>query len=660
MLYVTNIRNMSTALSQKISGGKDSGKAGGGFSGGKDSGKTGGGKQRIRVTKDYGPYDNFSEALEHGGEVKTVFQGTYKCWRCNASGKVSFDPTDVGYSSPQKTTLSESKIRELGKRCSTLSLKNKRKTNVASRLLANSVQMQKRIELLEAQLTNLGVKPEGFLGVSEFLRGKAKDVVHTTEVKAFKCFNDLIKKRADSVDWTQVISNIGALCMSLSTCNDGFDVVVQLSAELLRRSHFLLGEISNVSTTFKDFLIHEANKSEDVKPEGAFQPVLDFMSRREMYVDQESAPPVIAFVKDAVACVTFFMMAERTADDVNEDYVIKWLRAYRNQRAHDIFDCAYQSVYTFFEFLDTWHDCGVSLSVKRLFSCNSVALDLAELEAEFTYFSLRDEKKLGKTLQQYISDVNNTVNESLLASKHATARVSTRVRMEALYTRAKALQVKVDLDYAQEIVREQPFAWGVYGVPRCGKSMIFSAVNRAIGSVGEFPTGEPNYFHHNQDDEYASGYNNNITVYLADDVGNAPEVNGKTPEMSFCIKLINNVPYITVQAELHKKGIISAKPKIFTMTTNHAQFAIPQATTCLESYAKRFILSAARVKKKYANPDGSLNKVAAKGAGIYDTHDFGIYTLAASSKKSKSWKIVSDERFPGQSLVKDGDRKSVV
>ena len=648
---------------------------------------------RSRKTTDYGMEDNWAEALEHSAKTTVTEQIKWKCRRCGKADWVSVPGTKQPKNSILNTPPPEyRKVELVLSKNRDISRKLTRSRHVAQRYCTVIEEQRKEIEELKKALT---IKPEMVFQDDDVSDVSSYDEItyisavpppqtrtQKAVVKVKGSFKKLLrmmsptpkvetereltlseqidKENAEKLtaimaeysstqSYIDGVNLVVAFLMNLSTCQSGADVIMTISAELLRYSSRLIGSFRNVSVQFNTYLTADGSK---VKPEGPFTGLLEFMRTREGFVGDEKSP-IVQFAMDAVAAITFFTMS--SVSEVSEDYLTNWLRCYRNKNAANVFECAYNATFQFFDFMDTWFDHGIALTLKRFTSCGTIAQDLSDLESKFSAFACRDESQLGVSIEYYVDSVSVMVRQARDATRSANIRPAAKMKMEVMYDRAKKLESRVTQNYALEIARTQPFGWGVYSAPRAGKTQICTLFNRAVGVMGNFPTKEVNVYQSNPDDEYDSGYTNLVNVYVKDDVGNKKTVSGQQPEMAEMISVVNNVPLLSIQAELDKKGLISKRPKVATLTSNFPHFAIHEATNKISSYAQRFILLEMRVKPEFERiqGEGALNSKKASECSPYDMHEFAVYTLKGKDN-SKECSVVSDPRYPGLSVVKNG------
>ena len=618
---------------------------------------------RTREVPDYSGEDNWAEAIEANAHTSVRKEVRWKCRRC---GRADWVPVPNSHTLKANNTVNDTsveytrrKLRDVLANSKGLAGKLRRSKNVNERYCRVIQEQTVEIDQLRAQLERTSIQPEGplldkYLTPASWKAGGVPSLVVIDEqledssVAQSASFMELLREVVPSgvgeKHYRGCINHIIAFIMNLTNCNTGDKVLMAIASELVRHSDKLLGSFSKLGLDVKRFL---KNKTE---PEGPFKPLLDFMKSKDSVFGDEK-PPIIDFAINALASITFFVMVP-TSTTVSEDYLSNWLRSFRNKHAPNVFECTYNAVYQFFDFLDTWHDNGFSLTFRSFTSCGTLATEITDLESKYAAFACRDKALLGCSFEYYVDHVAITVRKAREASQISLIKPAAKIRMEVLYDRARKLDARVTSNYALEIAREQPFAWGVQSVPRAGKSQICTLMQRAIGAVGSFPTDDCNTYQSNRSDDFDSGYTNQVTVYVKDDVGNSRLADGQEPEMGEMIRVVNNVPMLSVQAEVEKKGVISIRPKLVTVTSNFTNFAIPEATNCVASYALRFVLFMMRVKKEFARADGSLDNVKAVGVSPYDLHEFAVYTLVGKNG-TRQYSIVTDTRFP-QSLVENG------
>jgi len=207
-----------------------------------------------------------------------------------------------------------------------------------------------------------------------------------------------------------------------------------------------------------------------------------------------------------------------------------------------------------------------------------------------------------------------------------------------LSVRARLLLIKAEL-YSQKIcqsTRPAPFALLVHGESSIGKSVFTDILFAHYGQIRSLPVESEYKYVRSPCAEFWDGFDPKMWCLVLDDIAWA-HTKGATPDMSVLelLHLVNNVPYVTNQASIEKKGNYPFLGQLIIGTTNtkdlnaDAYFAYPAAARRRFPYIFNL-----QPKPEFRNEFGGL-KVPPEEFGRYpDFWDITVEEVSARGRKT--------------------------
>lgn len=211
----------------------------------------------------------------------------------------------------------------------------------------------------------------------------------------------------------------------------------------------------------------------------------------------------------------------------------------------------------------------------------------------------------------------------------------------SLHTRLVGLSAVIRIRGNAGGLRVHPPVVVVYGESHVGKSSFGQALVRLAGSWLNFECSDKHIYYPAKDDAYDSGYTSHINAVFYDDMANnKPEY--QTPdERGFMVRFANTIKYMSVQAELERKGRIPIDPKFCLVTTNKQDLDVFTYSNKPSSQFNRYFGVELRVKDEFCGkePDGSkatfLDPKYEDGEINFDYHDARFFKYVQKTPSTK-------------------------
>ena len=184
-------------------------------------------------------------------------------------------------------------------------------------------------------------------------------------------------------------------------------------------------------------------------------------------------------------------------------------------------------------------------------------------------------------LGSYSDVYNNKVEDFVTELNSAIAEVTGELKRGKLHPTTRTIYVGYEnklTKIAEDIkarsqsfqLRMKPHCVVVYGPSDIGKTTVLNQIIAAAGKALDVDVSLKRRWYANENDDYDSDHRQDMTVGIWDDAGNAKNdgTQAKYHIGSRLIKIVNNVPAYSIQAEADKKGQIQYKFDIIALTTN--------------------------------------------------------------------------------------------
>lgn len=233
--------------------------------------------------------------------------------------------------------------------------------------------------------------------------------------------------------------------------------------------------------------------------------------------------------------------------------------------------------------------------------------NIARLEGDIVYVEIgnfkdstfQDNAEFGKTLRDTIDRVK------AVASRE---RGSARVAYSNYLSRLMKLRTRFCCISRERSLRTAPFAILISGDSSIGKSSLTTQFMKLLLHCNGFCSSSEYITTLNLSDKYQSDYREKHNGVILDDLMNTKLnfVSGDPPS-TFLIKLLNNIPMSTVQADVELKGMIMMEPKVVIGTTNVPNLLAPLMSNEPISVLRRFPYHiSAEVLPEYRRPGTTM------------------------------------------------------
>lgn len=169
--------------------------------------------------------------------------------------------------------------------------------------------------------------------------------------------------------------------------------------------------------------------------------------------------------------------------------------------------------------------------------------------------------------------------------------------------------------------REEPLSVCIEGPPEIGKTSIINAIHASVAKTRDYSSSPDSIYYFNVNDEYYSGYVNQLTMVI-DDLGFGKELVNDLLEL---IPIKSTVPYRTNQAELEDKAIRYLNVLLLITTTNNGhsrheinrqyaqknmdlEFGASKTFNCTAAFSRRLEYRVLpRVRPEFSTKGGALD-----------------------------------------------------
>ncbi len=226
--------------------------------------------------------------------------------------------------------------------------------------------------------------------------------------------------------------------------------------------------------------------------------------------------------------------------------------------------------------------------------------------------SYSDKGTIVLTLSQTSKRLQGQIQDLLLKYKHDRDFTGSRTLLNGLRSKLEMVDRELELRGAgKDVTRVAPAAYLFMGKPGIGKSYLlrnlctmslyhlYKEDKTALEQIRAKQIRDFLYTR-NSDDKYWEGYYNQPIVYL-DEVAmqkDASATNTETNEYSSFIKMVNDVTYPLIMANVEKKGLVEFDSEIILGTTNMSHFDI-QSINNVDAYDRRWNAWEVEVDPRY-------------------------------------------------------------
>jgi hypothetical protein len=323
-------------------------------------------------------------------------------------------------------------------------------------------------------------------------------------------------------------------------------------------------------------------------------------------------------------------------------------------------------------FIEGGYECFKQRSFRPLFFSNrdgeefdALYFLLLELHEHAMVFNLHTKIVTVKNERRTVSDLEygSLLDEALELSERFYKSAKGTWQQGYLERRCEVLRKNRAAYQAKRIdgsMRFAPFCVYIWGPSGVGKSTLAQVIMADCLSASGVDPSNKNTAVIKESDKYDSTLKGHTTGIFFDDMGNTKsEFMDKSPTERM-IDICNNMITYANKADLHEKGKIEIRPRVFVVTSNAPLVEHAQAgSVCPYSVVRRAdVHILAKVKETYALEDGRLNATKAlddfpDGSLVNDLWDLQLYTPCDSSENRLMVANVDSEFDPKPRSIDD-------
>lgn len=232
-----------------------------------------------------------------------------------------------------------------------------------------------------------------------------------------------------------------------------------------------------------------------------------------------------------------------------------------------------------------------------------------ELKEQFPY--LNNPEIHGINVFQWLSDLDHSIDQGESISKHL-GRLSKPEKnlVNSILSNLKLMRSEYLSKKDAMKTRKAPFSVLLSGPSGIGKSTFTKILIAQYGKTFDLPVSDEFVYTRNPVDPYWVNFNSRYIYVILDDIAYllpGANTSGDASLMEM-IQVVNNVPFVPVQADLADKGRLPMKSRFVIGTTNtrhlnaHAYFSCPVAVQRRFPYILEIV-----PKKEYSREGGFLD-----------------------------------------------------
>jgi len=204
-------------------------------------------------------------------------------------------------------------------------------------------------------------------------------------------------------------------------------------------------------------------------------------------------------------------------------------------------------------------------------------------------------------VEDFVTELRKTLAEISQELKRGKLHPTTRIIYVGYENKLTKINEDIKARSQSFQLRMKPHCVVVYGPSDIGKTTVLNQIIAAVGKALNIDVGLKKRWYANENDDYDSDHRQDMTVGIWDDAGNA--INDGTQAKyhigSRLIKIVNNIPAYSIQAEADKKGQIQYKFDIVALTTNVLELGAYSTSNEPYSILRRGIWVEVRVKPQF-------------------------------------------------------------
>lgn len=208
---------------------------------------------------------------------------------------------------------------------------------------------------------------------------------------------------------------------------------------------------------------------------------------------------------------------------------------------------------------------------------------------------------IGMALPQYIRDIQDTVAEGKNLQKHFRKGRDSSLLLNIILE-LECIEKRLNLSMMAASFRRAPIGILLYGGAGVAKSMIALGLFHHYCAIRGIPKEGATMWTRTEGEEYYSGYKSHYAGVLYDDAAKyrTNKIQGIDPSIGDIISAINNVQFVTPQADLPDKGKIPFRSEWVGVTSNVDDLNSAHYFNCTAAFLRRFAVRIVpKVKPEY-------------------------------------------------------------
>jgi len=443
------------------------------------------------------------------------------------------------------------------------------------------------------------------------------------------CYYRSVRK---SVDWEQFVSTTGLFLLSISDSDTNFREVI---------GEVLFGKPVDLNAlTVSDMPTSQSGVS--------FDESLNMLRNFKLLRDNELTKRIIQVIATAFSCGLVRGKKDLYFTSVNLSFVLEQF----TRDTNTIFDF-FDSLLNVFQFIvEKGHVCFQQRTFKPLFMSDEASADYDKDLAEvFGFWPAVQAGNYKDTPFCSVPHFANALDNLYIATtalvEQSTDTFSKRYHAKNL-EKINSIAAKFKSQERSGGLREEPFAFCIYGKSSVGKSSIMATLtDYCLKATAFIKNPERKQFEvdsrmicsQNAKDKFDSDYKSYTLAVLFDDLANERVEVAKQSPLDAVIRYINNIKSTALKADVHEKGVIQKEPWLVGASTNIKNLQADQYSVEPISVLRRFnIHIEPYVAKNYQKKDGVFldgRKLAEADQPIPDAWRFNAYHYEYDDKPYK-------------------------
>jgi hypothetical protein len=217
----------------------------------------------------------------------------------------------------------------------------------------------------------------------------------------------------------------------------------------------------------------------------------------------------------------------------------------------------------------------------------------------------------GFTVYEFISDLKNTIEEGETIRKYPMTDCKYDLKsVKMALNDLRMIDANTLTKRAARATRDAPFACLVLGKSGIGKSGVMEILFRHYAQYFDLPDDDDYRFTRNSGDDYWSGFTSSCWCAVFDDIAAInPSMGIEDKTLNEVLQVINNVPFVTNQADLPDKGRIPFRCELILASTNAPDLNAHHYYQNSAAAQRRFpFVVEVTLKPEYMNAEGFIDK----------------------------------------------------